>query len=218
MPEELVFYTNPMSRGRMVRWMLEEVGEPYHTEILEFGAAMKSPEFLAVNPMGKVPTLRHGDVVVTECAAICAYLADAFPSRNLAPGVSDAQRGPYYRWLFFGAGPLEAATTNKTLRFEVPENRRVMAGYGTLDQVLDTLDAVLTRQDYLVGNRFSAADVYVGSQIAFGLMFGTMDKRPAFEAYVSRLNDRPASARARAIDDTLIAEKQALHATAAQAS
>ena len=218
MAEKLVFYTHPMSRGRIARWMLEEVGEPYRTEILEFGAAMRSPEFLAINPMGKVPTLRHGDAVVTECAAICAYLADAFPHRNLAPAVSDSQRGPYYRWLFFGAGPLEAATTNKTLRFEVPENRRAMAGYGTLDQVLDTLDAALARQDYLVANRFSAADVYVGSQIAFGLMFGTMEKRPAFEAYVARLNDRPAAARARAIDDKLIAEKQAVHAAAAQAS
>ncbi len=218
MPEELVFYTNPMSRGRIVRWMLEEVGEPYHTEILEFGAAMKSPEFLAVNPMGKVPTLRHGKVVVTECAAICAYLADAFPAHNLAPGATDAQRGPYYRWLFFGAGPLEAATTNKTLRLEVPEGRQGMAGYGTLAQVLDTLETALTVQDYLVGNRFSAADVYVGSQIAFGLMFGTMDRRPAFEAYVARLNDRPAAVRARAIDDKLIAEKQAAQAAAAQVS
>ena len=215
MPEELVFYTNPMSRGRMVRWMLEEAGEPYRTEILDFGDAMKSPAFLAINQMGKVPTLRHGNAVVTECAAICAYLADAFPARNLAPGVTDAQRGPYYRWLFFGAGPLEAATTNKTLRFEVPENRRAMAGYGSLDQVTDTLDAALTREDYLVGNRFSAADVYVGSQIAFGMMFGTVDKRPAFEAYVARLNDRPAAARARAIDDGLIAEKQAVHAPTA---
>ncbi len=218
MPEELVFYTNPMSRGRIVRWMLEEVGEPYHTEILEFGAAMKSPEFLAVNPMGKVPTLRHGKVVVTECAAICAYLADAFPAHSLAPGATDAQRGPYYRWLFFGAGPLEAATTNKTLRLEVPEGRQGMAGYGTLAQVLDTLETALTVQDYLVGNRFSAADVYVGSQIVFGLMFGTMDRRPAFEAYVARFNDRPAAVRARAIDDKLIAEKQAAQAAAAQVS
>ena len=217
MPEELVFYTNPMSRGRIVRWMLEEVGEPYRAEILEFSAT-KTPAFLAINPMGKVPALRHGEVVVTECAAICAYLADAFPNRNLAPGVSDLQRGAYFRWLFFGAGPLEAATTNESLRFEVPENRRVMTGYGSLAQVLDTLEAALARQDYLVANRFSAADVYVGSQIAFGLMFGTMEKRPAFEAYVSRLNDRPAAVRARDIDDRLIAEKQALHEAAAPAS
>src|ERR1700723_2994556 len=112
MGEELVFYTNPMSRGRIVRWMLEEVGEPYRTEVLDFGTTMKGADYLAVNPMGKVPAIRHGDTVVTEAAAICAYLADAFPQAKLAPPPGDKRRGAYYRWLFFGAGPIEAATTN----------------------------------------------------------------------------------------------------------
>ena len=97
MADELVFYTNPMSRGRIVRWMLEEVGVPYRTEILDYGTTMKQPDYLAINPMGKVPSLRHSAVVVTECAAICAYLADAFPGAQLAP--PPRVRGAYYRWL-----------------------------------------------------------------------------------------------------------------------
>lgn len=107
----LTFFTNPMSRGRIARWMLEEVGEPYETQVVEYGEAMKSPEYLAVNPLGKVPAIRHGDQIVTECAAICAYLADAFPQAGLAPPVE--QRGNYYRWMFFAAGPVEAAITNQ---------------------------------------------------------------------------------------------------------
>src|ERR1700744_68978 len=128
MAEELIFHTNPMSRGRIARWMLEEVGGPYRPEIRDF-QNMKSPDYLAVNPMGKVPAIQHGDKVVTECAAICAYLADAFPKAGLAPPL-DA-RGDYYRWMFFSAGPLEAATTNKALGFEVPAERRRMCGYGS---------------------------------------------------------------------------------------
>ena len=131
MTEELVFYTHPMSRGRIVRWMLEEVGQPYRTEILDYGTTMKGPAYLAINPMGKVPALRHGETVVTETAAICAYLADAFPEAGLAPPHESRLRGPYYRWLFFAAGPLEAAITNKMFGFEVPAERQAMAGYGS---------------------------------------------------------------------------------------
>jgi len=109
MTEELVFYTHPMSRGRIVRWMLEEVGQPYQTELLDFATTMRAPAYLAINPMGKVPALRHGEIVVTEAAAICAYLADAFPEAGLAPPPGDKRRGAYYRWLFFAAGPLDAA-------------------------------------------------------------------------------------------------------------
>src|SRR5271165_1710647 len=132
MSGELVFYTNPMSRGRIVRWMLEETGQPYRTEIIEFGPAMKSPEYLAVNPMGKVPALRHGDAIVTEAGAICAYLADAFPQVGLAPAPGSRERGPYYRWLFFGAGPFEAAVMNSTLKVEIPPERKGSVGYGSL--------------------------------------------------------------------------------------
>jgi glutathione S-transferase len=130
MSDELVFYTNPMSRGRIVRWMLEEVGKPYRTEIMGYADRMKSPEYLAINPMGKVPAITHGEVVVTEAAAICAYLADAFPEAGLAPPPGDKQRGTYYRWMFFAAGPIESVVISKVLGFEVPPERRRSAGWG----------------------------------------------------------------------------------------
>ncbi len=205
MSDELVFYTNPQSRGRVVRWMLEEVGVPYLTEILEYGTTMKAPAYLAINPMGKVPALRHGDTVVTEVAAICAYLADAFPAAGLAPPPGDRLRGPYYRWLFFAAGPIEAAASNKALGFVVPEGRERMMGYGTYADVMNGLEGAVSQGDYIVGDRFTAADVYVGSHIGFGLMFGTIEKRPAFERYVERISARPAAVRAKQIDDDLAA-------------
>ncbi len=205
MSGELVFYTNPMSRGRMVRWMLEEVGQPYRTELLEWGSAMKDAAYLAINPMGKVPAITHGGQVVTEVAAICAYLADAFPEAGLAPPANDRAR--YYRWLFFGAGPLEAAITNTALGFKVPEGREIMAGYGNLARTLDGLECALSHGGYVAGDKFSAADVYIGAQIGFGLMFGSIEKRPAFIEYSARVSGRPAAVRAREIDDALIPKK-----------
>ena len=204
MVAELVFYTNPMSRGRIVRWMLEEIGQPYRTEVLDFGPAMRTDAFLAINPMGKVPAVRHGDVVVTEAAAICAYLADAFPEAGLAPPPGDPRRGPYYRWMFFAAGPAEAALTNKALGLDAPSDKRGMVGYGTVESVIDTLDYAVSRSEYLAGDRFSAADLYVGSQLGWGMMAGTIERRPTFEAYVRRLGGRPAAIRAREIDDALL--------------
>jgi glutathione S-transferase len=201
MAEELALYTNPQSRGRIVRWMLEEIGQPYTTEILDYPSAMKGPAYLAINPMGKVPALRHGDAVVTETAAICAYLADAFPQAKLAPPPGHRLRAPYYRWLFFTAGPFEAAISNKALGFVVPPERERMMGYGTFALAMNTLEAAVSRGDYLVGDSFTAADVYVGSAIGFGMMFGTLEKRPAFEKYWQRLSSRPAMARAKALDD-----------------
>lgn len=201
---ELIFYTNPMSRGRIARWMLEEIGAPYRTELLDYGPPMKGPDYLAVNPMGKVPALRHGDVVVTECAAICAYLADAFPDAGLAPPPASPARGAYYRWLFFAAGPLEAAVTNKALGFEVPAGRERMTGYGSFASVMDSLEVAVSAVEFLAGDRFSAADIYLGSQIGFGLRFGSIEKRPAFEAYWDRIATRPAAIRAAGIDDALI--------------
>ncbi|HZX22861.1 MAG TPA: glutathione S-transferase family protein [Woeseiaceae bacterium] len=195
---ELIFYTNPQSRGRIVRWMLEEVGVPYTTEILEYGTTMKSPEYLAINPMGKVPAIRHGDTVVTECAAICAYLADAFPEAGLVP--PPAERGSYYRWLFFAAGPLESAIMNTALGFEVPEDKRMTVGYGTKDLALDAVETAISGTPYVAGDTFSAADVYVGAQIAFGLQFGNAPKRDSFVAYVSRVTDREAYRKAAALD------------------
>jgi glutathione S-transferase len=208
MTDELVFYTHPMSRGRIVRWMLEEVGRPYRTELLDFATPMKAPAYLAVNPMGKVPALRHGETVVTEAAAICAYLADAFPEAGLAPPPGDKMRGAYYRWLFFAAGPVEAAATNKALGFVVPEGREAMMGYGRYDKVMSAIEAALAGREYLVGDRFTAADLYLGSHLGFGMQFGTIEKRPAFEHYVQRLGARPAAQRAKEIDDTLTAKQR----------
>src|SRR3984885_8274969 len=186
MADELVFYTNPASRGRIARWMLEEVGQPYRTELLDYETTMKASAYLAINPMGKVPALRHGDAVVTEGAAICAYLADAFPDAGLAPPPGHRLRAPYYRWLFFGAGPVEAAVSNKALGVVVPKERERMMGYGNFDLVLTTLEQAVSRADYLVGDSFTAADLYLGSQLGFGMMFGGIEKRPAFERYWQR--------------------------------
>ena len=204
MADELVFYTNPQSRGRLVRWMLEEVGQPYRTEVLDYAGSMKAPAYLAINPMGKVPAITHGGAVVTECAAICAYLADAFPQAKLAPPPGDRRRAPYYRWLFFTAGPIEFAVSNKALGFAVPAERERMMGYGNVDQALKTLEEAISKSEYITGDSFSAADVYVGSHLNFNMMFGTIDKRPTFERYVARLTARPAFARARQLDDALM--------------
>ena len=191
MSDQLVFYTNPMSRGRIIRWMLEEVGQPYETKILRWETGdNKSPEYLAINPMGKVPAIRHGNVVVTECAAICAYLADAFPDAGLAPPL--AQRGAYYRWLFFAAGPVEAALTNYSCGFQPTKEQEGRLGYGSLARVVDTLAGAVAGRQYIAGDRFSAADVYVGSQIGWGMRFGSLERRPEFEAYWAGLKDRPA--------------------------
>lgn len=206
MSDKLTFYTNPMSRGRIVRWMLEEVGQPYETVLLDYGTTMKAPEYLAVNPMGKVPALKHGNEVVTECAAICAYLADAFPSAGLAPPHGDKQRAAYYRWLFFGAGPVETMASIKALGVEVPAEKRGSVGFGSNADVLKVLEHAVSQSDYLLGDRFSAADVYLGSHIIWGMQFGTFEKRPALETYAERLKSRPAATRAREIDDALIAQ------------
>jgi glutathione S-transferase len=203
MTDELVLYTNPMSRGRIARWMLEEVGAPYRTEIMGYDGAMKSPAYLAVNPMGKVPAIRHGDTVVTEGAAICAYLADAFPEAGLAPAHGSRARGPYYRWLFFGAGPVEAAASAKSMGWDCA-GKELQLGFGSFPLVLDTLEKAVSGSDYLAGEAFSAADVYTGSHIGWGMQFGTLEKRPAFERYWERVSNRPAAVRAREIDDALV--------------
>jgi len=207
MADQLIFYTHPMSRGRIVRWMLEEIGQPYRTELLDYDTTMKAAAYLAINPMGKVPAIRHGAVVVTEAAAICAYLADVFPEVRLAPPAGDRLRGPYYRWLFFAAGPVEAAWTNKAMGFVVPQGRERMMNYGRFEDVVNALEGAVSQREYLVGDSFTAADVYVGSGIGFGMQFGTIEKRPAFDQYWRRVSARPAALRAKEIDDTLAAEK-----------
>ncbi len=195
---DLVLYTNPQSRGRTARFMLEELGVPYETVILDYEGAMKTPEYLAINPMGKVPAIRHGDQIVTECAAICAYLADAFPAAGLAPPAR--QRGAYYRWLFFGAGPVEAAIMDKYRKIEPDAEQQRMIGYGDFDRVIAALDAAVTRTPWLAGDSFSAADVYAGSQIDWPMQFGMLEPTPALSDYIERLRARPGYVKAKAID------------------
>lgn len=206
--EEIVFYTNPMSRGRIARWMLEEIGRPYRTVVLDYGTTMKAADYLAVNPMGKVPAITHRGVAVTECAAVCAYLADVFSEAGLAPALDDPMRGPYLRWMFFAAGPVEAAVTARSLGLLPPPEKAGTVGYGSFDQVVDALETAVAQGPWILGDRFSAADVYVGSQIAWGLQFKSIPERPAFRAYADRLMARPAAVRAREIDDGLIAAAQ----------
>jgi glutathione S-transferase len=192
MTDKITLYTNPMSRGLIVQWMLEEAGAPYETKILEFDKREhKSPEYLAINPMGKVPAIVHRDVVVTEAAAICAYIADAFPQNRLAPALDDPARGTYYRWLFFGAGCVEPATVDKA--FSRPKvEREGVIGYGTYEDTMNALETAVSPGPFILGERFSAADVYIGAQIAWGMQMKSIEPRPAFEEYAARCTSRPA--------------------------
>ncbi|MEQ1650111.1 MAG: glutathione S-transferase family protein, partial [Hyphomicrobiaceae bacterium] len=207
MADELVLYSNPMSRGRMARWMLEEVSQPYRVEMVEYGPPMKSASYLAVNPMGKVPALKHGEVVVTECGAIIAYLADAFPTAGLAPPVTSSLRAPYYRWLMFAAGPIEASASNKALGVVIPEDKRGMVGYGSSELVQGALEKLFDANKYVLGDTFSAADVYVGGELGWMLQFGMFEKRPSLVRYVADVSGRAAFKRAAALDDALIPKK-----------
>jgi len=195
---ELTFYTNPQSRGRIVRWMLEEVDEPYVTEIVTYDE-MKSDRYLAVNPMGKVPAIKHRDHVVTESAAICAYLADVFPDAQLGP--RDDEKADYYRWLFYAAGPVEQAVTNHYAKFDPAPEQGRMFGYGSYDKVVDVLDELFSSRDYVCGDRFTAADVYVGSAVLWGTQFGTLPQRDSFARYTDRLRSRDAYKCATELDD-----------------
>jgi glutathione S-transferase len=206
---DLIFYTNPQSRGRIVRWMLEEIGAPYETEIVPYDQ-MKSDRYLAIHPLGKVPAIKHRDHVVTECAAICAYLADVFPEAGLGP--RDDEKADYYRWLFFTAGPVEQALTNNRAGWHPDEQQQRMFGYGTYDRTVATLDELFSLRDYVCGDRFTAADVYVGSAVMWGTQFGTLPQRDSFSRYSERLRAREAHKRAMAIDDRAQAEMQAAQA------
>ena len=200
---DLIFYHNPQSRGRIVRWMLEEIGQPYETDVVPYDQ-LKSERYLAVNPMGKVPAIKHRGHVVTECAAICAYLADAFPDASLGP--RDDEKADYYRWFFYAAGPAEAAITNRAQGWEVPPEKERMFGYGNSDKVIAVLDELFSLRDYVCGDRFTAADVYVGSQIMFPLQFGMLPERDSFTRYRDRLQARDAYKRATGIDEKIIEE------------
>lgn len=200
--QEIVFYTNPQSRARIVRYMLEEIGVPYTTKVLNYNGDMKTPEYLKVNPLGKVPAIQHGDLVITEAAAICAYLADQFPEKNLAPPLDSPERGTYYRWLFFAAGPVEMVTTAKACGWNLEENRQ-MVGSGTEEDILAALESAIGKGPFICGEQFTAADVYVGSHISWGMQFKTLEERASLKRYVERIEARPASQRATALDDEL---------------
>jgi len=201
MSNTLTFYTNPMSRARITRWMLEETGLPYEEVVLDYGTTMKSPDYLAINPMGKVPALRHGDTVITENAAICAYLAELVPDKRLAPPVGSQARGSYYRWLFFLAGPVEALFTAKDAGVL---GKPMTAGYGNEADVLQVLEQAVAGREFLCGDHFTAADLYMAAFLGYYMMIGALEKKPAFVAFASRHAQRPAAIAANQHDDALV--------------
>jgi glutathione S-transferase len=205
---DVIFYTNPRSRGQIARWALHEAGADYEQRLLGFGTTMKSEEYLAINPMGKVPAIVRGDAVVTEAAAICAYLADAYPDAGLVP--DENERANYYRWLFYAAGPVEQAVTSNSMGFKPTPEQQGMMGFGNYDLVVDVLDGKFARDDYVCGGRFTLADVYVGAQVGWGLQFGSLPRRDSFAAYAGRVQARDAYKAAKEIDTKLIAEAEAV--------
>jgi glutathione S-transferase len=199
---DLTLYHMTPSRGMTVRWMLEEVGQPYDVVLLN-GGKNREPAYLAVNPFGKVPSLKHGDVVTTEVAAICCYLADAFPDAKLAVPVGDKRRGPYLKWLFFGPSCFEPALFERRLNLkDVP---RGQMGWPELDKGLDEIAKAVAPGPYLMGSQFTAADVVIGSGLGWAMMMKAIPERPEFAAYVARINERPAAKRASAKDQELMA-------------
>jgi glutathione S-transferase len=204
--DTLRFFFHPMSRARSVRWMLEECQATYEAVLLDYGTSMKAPAYLALNPMGKVPALQHGQTVITETAAALAYLADLFPERQLAPAVGSAERGSYYRWLFFVAGPVEAITTAQAEGWLAQQTlqQAQTAGYGRMEDVIGTLQLAVQGKTYVCGTHFSAADIYLSTYLAWACQHGQLPKLPEFERYYQPLMARPAALRAKQIDDSLI--------------
>jgi glutathione S-transferase len=193
MSDELVFYGNPRSRAQMVHFLLEEMDIPYRMVVVDFEKGeSRQADYLAINPMGKVPAIVHRGVTVTETGAIIAYLADAFPEKGLAPAIGDPQRGTWLRWMFFGAGAIEPAILDTMLKR--PDAPRTTAGYGSYADVLAALDTMLDPGPWILGERFSAADVYVGAELVWAAMFGVPDipEHPRIAAYIERIRERPA--------------------------
>jgi glutathione S-transferase len=206
MADEIVLYGNPQSRAAMTHWMLEEAGAPYRIELMQFGPEMKTPEYLAINPMGKVPAIKHGDTIVTETGAILCYLADAFPAARLAPPIGE--RGAYYRWLFFIGGPVEAAASNHASGWDPKPEEQGRFGYGSYERTVDTLEKAVTGKRFVAADHFTAADLYVASFLDFGMQFKIIDKRPAFESYVRPILERPAAKRAQEKGQKLMAQSK----------
>ncbi|MPZ39348.1 MAG: glutathione S-transferase [Rhizobiales bacterium] len=199
----LTLYHAVPSRSAIARWMLEEVGEPYDIHLLDLQAGdNRKPDYLAINPMGKVPAIDHDGAIVTEAAAICAYLADAFPKAGLNVPVGDKRRGPYLKWLFFGPSCIEPAITDRAFPRK-EEAQRGTLGHGDYDTVIDVLAKGVGAGPYLLGEQFTAADVIIGSGLRWGMTFKLIPSRPEFTAYVGRLNERAAAKRAQEKDAAL---------------
>ena len=201
----LTLYHAAPSRSSIAQWMLEEIGEPYDLRVLSLkDGDNRKPAYLAVNPMGKVPALRHGDTVITEAAAICCYLADVFPQAGLSVPIGDPRRGTYLKWLFFGPSCVEPSITDKAFkRAEAPP--RGALGHGDYDTVMDVLADGVRTGPYLMGQQFTAADVVIGSGLRWGMQFKLVPERPEFVAYTRRLAERPALNRATEKDAALMA-------------
>tara|TARA_R110002096_G_scaffold259030_1_gene452595 strand:+ start:66156 stop:66809 length:654 start_codon:yes stop_codon:yes gene_type:complete len=206
MSNTVELYYNPMSRATITHWMLEEAEADFVLKMIDFTKDENNTEaFLKLNPMGKLPTIVHRGAVVTEAAAICAYIADQFPKNELAPALNSPERGAYYRWLFFGAGCVEPATLDKALDRGNPD-KASSVGYGSYERTFDTLELVLRERSFLVGEQFTAADVYMASQLDLGMIFKTIDTRPVFSQYVARCQDRPGYKRCAATHSRLMAK------------
>jgi glutathione S-transferase len=200
---KLTLYHAAPSRSSIARWMLEEIGEPYEIELLNLSAGdQQKPDYLAINPMGKVPALRHGDVIITESAAICTYLAETFPKAGLNVPIGDPRRGIYLKWLFFGPGCVEPAMIDRAAPRK-EEARRGMLGYGDFDTVMNVLAKAVEKGPWLLGEQFTTADVVIGANIRFGMMFKLIPERKEFFDYAARIAARPAAQRAQEKDKEL---------------
>ena len=199
MSSKIQFYYNPFSRARTILWMLEEVGQPYDIKYVDLKAGeQKAPAFLKLNPMGKLPTLLHEDTVVTEAAAICAYLADRFPEARMAPVATDVRRGTYLRWLFFASGPTEYAL----MAHKFPTKEPLVPsqiGFGTYADTINTLEKSLTPGPFLLGDTFTAADLYLAALLEWAFFTKMMEPRPIFLAFLEKVRTRPAYQRSREI-------------------
>ena len=206
---DYTFFTNPMSRGQIARWALHEVAADYEQVLVDWKA--KPEAFLAANAMGKVPTIIHhaegGDHAVSEAAAICLYLADMHPEAGLLP--EGAEKADYYRWTVFAAGPVEQSITSRAFGFNPAPEQEAMAGWGSFDRTMSTLDQFLTGRTWVCGERFTMADVYLGSTVDWGLTFGIIPPLESLVAYAERIQARSAYKAAKAIDNALIEKSRA---------
>jgi len=206
---KLTLYHASPSRSSIVLWMLEELGEPYDIHLLSLTQGEnRAAAYLAINPMGKVPAIRHGDTIITEAAAICTYLADEFPGAKLNVPIGSPQRGVYLKWLFFGPSCIEPAVIDRAAPRK-EEARRGMLGYGDFDTTMNTVAAAVAQGPWLMGEQFTAADVIIGANIRWGMIFKTIPQRPEFTAYAGRIAARPAAQRAEAKDKELGAKSAA---------